>query len=148
HQGRPDGMETGRFFLQPRNAFVKRPEVLQGERMLLDRDVMQPPAARRISPPCLPSREEIQAEPEAGLEDDEALAPRPALLNGVALQKDVTCLLEASRRAVIDVAESFGIRNAVEKCKTGRHEGGHLIYIIAADPHDRWNRRAGAPDEQ
>ena len=77
---------------------MKRPEVLQGERMLLDRYEVQPAAALGIAPPRLPGGEEVEAEAEAGLEDDEALAPRPALRQAVAPEEHVLGLRRAARR--------------------------------------------------
>src|SRR4051812_10774950 len=98
-------MELGCFLLQSGIPLVKRPEVLQGKRMLFHRDEMEPSAPRRIAAPCIPRDQEVEAEAEAGLEDDEALALRPALRQAVALQEHVLGLRRAARGAVIDVVE-------------------------------------------
>ena len=45
HELRPAGVQLGRFVLQFRVPRVKRPEVLQGKRMLLDGNEMQPLAS-------------------------------------------------------------------------------------------------------
>src|SRR5687767_609760 len=95
---------------------MKRPEVLQGERMLFDRHVMQPGAALRIAPPRLQRDEEVEAEAEAGFEDDEALSPGPSIGKLVALQEDEARLRGAAGGAVVDVAECLGIRYAVAEC--------------------------------
>ena len=47
-------------------------------RRLLDRDEVELAAALRIGAPCRPRREEVVADAEAGLEDDEAIAAAPA----------------------------------------------------------------------
>src|SRR5438045_9162146 len=98
-------MELGGLLPQFRVASVKRPEVLQGERMLLDRHVVKLPP--RTAPPRLECDEEIEAEAEAGLEDDEALALLPALRQTVALQEDMLRLRGAAGGAVIHVAEGL-----------------------------------------
>ncbi len=92
---------------------MQRPEIFQGEGMLLDRHEMKPLAALRIGAPGLPGREEIEPETEAGLEDDEAAAAAPALRQPVALQEDVPRLPEAAAGAVLDVAEGLRPRRAV-----------------------------------
>ena len=78
HEQRPAGVQLRRFFLQFRVPRMKRPEVLQGKRMLLDGNEMQPLAARRVAPPGLQRDQEVEAEAEPGLEDDEAPAARPS----------------------------------------------------------------------
>src|SRR3954462_15778713 len=100
---------------------MKRPEVLQGEWMLFNGDVMQFP---RMAAPCLPGGEEIEAEAEAGLEDDEALAAGPALLDRVALREDKASLLGAASLAVVHVAEGLGVRRALLEMQRCRLEGG------------------------
>src|ERR1700704_5889413 len=107
---------------------MERPEVLQGVRMLFDRHKMQPPAAARVAPPSLPGGEEVEAEAEAGLEDDEALAAGPPLGKLVTLQEDMPGLLEAPGGAVVDVAECFGIWNSVPERQAGGDEQlGHAL---------------------
>src|SRR4051812_30965411 len=98
-------MELRRFLAYLRITFVKGAQVLQAKGMLLDRNEMQPPAARGILPPRLPGGEEIEAEAEAGLDDGEALAPGPALRQAVAGEEDVARLCQAAAGAVIDVGE-------------------------------------------
>ena len=70
--------------------------------MLFNRDEMQPRAARWVAPPRLPGGEEIEAEAETGLQDDEAAAPGPALRKVVPPQKDMLCLSQPARGAVHD----------------------------------------------
>jgi hypothetical protein len=119
---------------------MKRPEVSQGKWMLFHGDEMQPPATRWIAPPRLPGREEVEAEAEAGLEDDEALAPRPALRQAVAPEKHMLGLRRAARRAVIDVAERRRVGRLVEKrqrCGDERSRHGGIIVGPARDPHEQ-----------
>ncbi len=103
-------------------------QVVQRERMLLDRDVVQARRARGVAPPRLPGGEEIEAEAEAGLEDDEALSAGPALRQTVALQKDVLRLPRAAGGAVVDVAERLRIGNAFLESQPGRKQRrGHPL---------------------
>ena len=53
-------------------------EIVAQERVLLDRYVVEPPRAGGIAAPGIPRREEVHADPEAGLEDREGRALRPA----------------------------------------------------------------------
>ena len=127
-------MKLRRFLLQFGIPRVKRPEVLQGERMLLDRYVVQPAAALRIAPPRLPGGEEVEAEAEAGLEDDEALAARPACGERIALQEDVLGLLEPARCAVVDVVEGRGIRRAFLERRCRGNQGANAESFLAPSP--------------
>src|SRR5688572_5700363 len=83
---------------------------------------MQLAAARRIAPPRLPGDEEVEAEAEAGLEDDEAAASGPALRQLVPLQEDVAALAGAARGAVVDVVERRRVRRAVDELEFGRDQ--------------------------
>ena len=137
-------MQFGRFFLYLWIPFMKRPEVFQGERMLFNGNEMQSPAAPRIAAPRLPRREEIDAEAEAGLEDDEGLASAPALREGVSLQENMIRLCRAAGGAVIEVAESFRVWNAFLVSRTGGDERlQHALLCVqqASSP----NCRAQAP---
>src|SRR3954463_7268966 len=89
--------------------------------MLLDCYVVKLP---RLTAECPPGGQEIQAEAEAGLEDDEALAAGPALLDRVALQEDKASLLGAASLAVVHVAEGLGVRRALLEMQRCRLEGG------------------------
>src|SRR3990172_5550891 len=101
--------------------------------MLLDRDEMQPFAARRVLAPGLPGCQERQSEAESRFEDREAAPPAPALRQPVAFEEHVTRLRESARGAVIDVAVLLGIRRAVrgEGEPGGREGGGHSASISA-----------------
>jgi hypothetical protein len=88
-------------------------QVGQREGVLFQRHEVQAPAAVRIAPPCLQRDEEVEAQTEAGLDDHEALAPRPALRQRVAAEEDVALLLDAAVGVVIAVAVQLGIRRAV-----------------------------------
>src|SRR5438045_6923378 len=78
----------------------------------------------RIASPCVECDEEIEAEAEAGLEDDEALAVLPALRQAVALQEDVFRLRRAAGGAVIHVAEGLRIRDFVQEAQGGGNDRG------------------------
>jgi hypothetical protein len=96
-----------------RMAVVQGAHVGNRERMLLDRHVMQPATARRIALPRLPGRQEVQAETEAGLEDDETFAARPPLRKCVAAEEHMLRLRKAAGAAVVNVVERAGIGRAV-----------------------------------
>ena len=113
---------------------MKRPEVLQGKRMFFDRYVVQPPAASRIAPPRLPGGEEVEAEAEAGFEDDEALAAGPAPGKRIALQEDVFGLLEPARCAVVDVVEGRGIGRAFLERRCRGNQGANAESFLAPSP--------------
>src|SRR5687767_14983582 len=102
---------------------MKRLEVRQGKWMLFDRHEMQPAAARRIAAPRLPGGEEVQAQAEAGFEDDEALAARPARWKIVTREEHVARLGETARSAVINVVERFRVGNPVPECRAGGDQG-------------------------
>ena len=86
---------------------MKRPEILQGIRMLFDRDVVQ---LARLAAERLPRRQEIQAQAEARLQDHELVAPAPRLRQAVAAEEHVAGLREATLVAVVDVAIARRIR--------------------------------------
>ena len=108
HEERPAGMELCAFFSQLTERFVDQLGVGEAERMLLHRDEVQALAAARVAPPRLPGDEEVEARAEAGLQDDEAPAPGPALRerrgHGLAAQdhrlerRDLLLRQEAERR--------------------------------------------------
>ena len=127
-------MKLSRFLLQLRIPRVNRAQVRQGERMLFDRHVMQPAAARRIGAPGFPGGEEVEAEAEAGLEDDEALAPGPARGQRVALEEDVRGLRGAASCAVVDVVEGRGVRRAFPERRCGRNQGANAESFLAPSP--------------
>jgi hypothetical protein len=103
-------------------ARMKRAEVRQGERMLFDGDVVQPRTAIRIPAPGAPGDQEIEAEAEPGLEDDEALAPGPARGQGAAVQENVLGLRRPAGGAVIDVALRLGKGGAFLERQSRRDE--------------------------
>ena len=102
--------------------------------MLFNRYVVQPRAAPRIAPPGLPGGEEIDAEAEAGLEDDEALAAAPARGQCVALEEDVRGLRRAAGCAVVDVVEGRGVRRAFLERRCGRNQGANAESFLAPSP--------------
>ena len=59
---------------------------------------MQATAALRIILPGLPDGQKIEAESEAGFEDDEAILALPALRQLVAVEKDMARLVPGRRR--------------------------------------------------
>ncbi len=75
-------MELGRF--REAESFVQDLQVFERERVLVDRHVMEPRAARRVAFPGAPGGEEVEPEAEAGLEDHEALAPGPSARKAIA----------------------------------------------------------------
>ncbi len=90
-----------------------RGEVGARRRRAFDRDEVELAAALCVGAPRGPGGEEIGAETEAGLEDDEALAAAPARGQRVAVEKDVTCLRERAVARVVDVAVLGRARRAV-----------------------------------
>src|SRR5688572_8775394 len=103
----PACMQLGRLALQI-VVFVDSLKIEKRERMLLDRDEMQPSAARAVGAPGAPGGEEVDAGAEAGFQDDEALALGPASGQVVSMQKDVQRLRRRAAGAVVEVAEGFG----------------------------------------
>ena len=113
NERRPSGVQRARFLLQLRIAVMQRAQLGKRERVLFHRDEMQPPAAVRIFLPRAPSDEEVQPEAEPRLEDDVALAPRPARGQLVAGEEHMPRLRRPAARAVIDVAVGRRIRRVV-----------------------------------
>jgi len=74
---------------------------------------MQPRAALRIGTPRIPRRQEIEPQPESGLEDGESVAPPPPIRQVVAAEEDIARLREATGLRVVDVAELARIRRPV-----------------------------------
>jgi hypothetical protein len=137
HQGRPLFAQLRRQRGKFRPGAVQRRKVFGAEGVLFDGDEMQTPAARRVILPSRPGGEEVEAEAEAGLDDDEALAPLPAGRQAVAGEEDVPCLPEAAGGGVVDVAVGLGIRRAVR----GEGEGGWGDHGEAAIRAARYSRR-------
>ncbi len=82
-------------------------------RRLLDRDEVELAAARRVVAPRGPGREEVVAEAEPGLEDDEAIAAAPARGERAVGEEHVASLRERARARVVDVAVLGRSRRAV-----------------------------------
>lgn len=80
------------------------PYIVARERMLFDRDEMEPFAACRVRAPCLPGGEKVRAGAKTGFDDREPAAPLPARGQAVAPYKYVIGLGERAGHAVIDVA--------------------------------------------
>src|ERR1051325_7900525 len=83
---------------------------------------MQAAAAPRIVFPCAPRDEEIESEAEARLEDDEALAARPARRQIIAAEEDMARLLGPATRAVIDIAKGGGVGRVVAQLVSRRND--------------------------
>jgi len=97
--------------------------------MLFDRYIVK---LARLAAESLPRGEEVETQAEAGLEDDEALAPGLAPLDFVALQKNEAGLRGAAGLAVIDVAEGLRVRRALlEMQRCGLDRGRHRPSISA-----------------
>src|SRR5690606_16473912 len=110
---RPACLELGSERRKLRPASVQGYEILAGEWVELAGGEVQPCAAWRIGPPGGPGGEKVEPEAKARLEDDEALAPLPALWQVVPGKKDVLYLPECAVGGVIDVLEGFGPGRAV-----------------------------------
>ena len=80
-------------------------EIGHGQWMLLDRDEVQPLAARRVVAPGGPGGEEVVAQAEAGLEDREALAAAPARGQLVAGQEHLLGLRIGAAARVVEIVE-------------------------------------------
>src|SRR6185295_9138833 len=85
-------------------ALVQGGETFLRERVLLNGYEIEPPRTRGRSPPCIPGREEVEAQAEAQLQDREAALTRPARGQAVATEKHVAGLARSGIGAVIDVA--------------------------------------------
>jgi hypothetical protein len=82
---------------------MERGEILAREGMLLDRDIMQFVGSLRIVAPGLPGGEKVEAEAEAGLDDDEALPMLPATGQAVAGKEDMARLQQPAALGMIDI---------------------------------------------
>src|SRR5437868_10943928 len=124
-------MQVSCFFFQLGILTVKRPQVRNGEGMLLHRNEVQLAAALRVAAPRLPGDEEIQADAEAGLEDGEALAAAPALGQAVAGDEHVARLRRAAFGAVVDVAERLRVRRSLLEREPRRYErSAHALLFL------------------
>lgn len=111
--------------------------------MLLDGHEMQALAARRIVAPGLPGGEEIQAQAEAGFENDKTVPALPAGRQIVAAEKDMAGLCRAAVGRVIDIAVGAGDRRAVgSEFEAGRDEAFHLMQQLGGVLDDQ-RLRAG-----
>jgi hypothetical protein len=92
---------------------------------------MQAPAPPGIAPPCLPGREEIHAGAEARLENDEALATRPALGDAISSHEDMARLRHAAAGAVVDIVELLRVRDTLlgEAQRRRDERGGHGLIV-------------------
>ena len=119
YQGRPARVQLGRVDVVAR---VQRLQVGERERVLLDGHVVEARAARGIAPPGLQGHEEVEARPESRLENDEALAPRPAFRQAVAGEEDVALLRDSAVRVVVHVAELLRVGCALAKIQRRGNE--------------------------
>src|SRR5438552_4209057 len=125
-------MQLLRFRRKLGVAPMQQAQIREPERMLLDRYVVQPATARGIALPGLPCREEVESEAEPRLENDEVLAPRPALGQAVALEKHMLGLRDAAVGAVVHVAERGGVGRVVAEIELRRDKRWHGASIIDA----------------
>src|SRR5438105_611833 len=77
HELRPCVLQFERKRSEFPIALVQAGQRVALERMLLDRNEMQPLAARRIAAPRVPGREEVEPQTEAGLDDGERARAGP-----------------------------------------------------------------------
>ncbi|MGE8356404.1 MAG: hypothetical protein ACN6N0_08430, partial [Microvirgula sp.] len=75
------------------------------EREFFHRDEMQALATLWIGAPGGPGHQEIEAQPEAGLDDRIAVAPAPGAGEAIAGQIDMVRLFGAAIGGVIDIIE-------------------------------------------
>src|SRR5438477_13102455 len=130
NERRPSGLQRAALLSHLGIALMQRAQIGEREGMLLERDEVQAAAARRIVLPCPPGDEEVQPEAEPRLEDDEALAMRPARRQLVSRQEHLTRLLRTAARAVVDVAVGRRIRRLVAPFVAARNDGcGHELAV-------------------
>ena len=137
HERRPLRVQRRGLVRELGVACMQDAQIVERERMLLDRHVMKPAAARGVALPRLPRREKVESHAEARFQDDEPLAASPALGQAVALQEHVARLLEAARRAVVDVAERGRIGRVVAEIELRRDQRCHGAGIIDAPARGR-----------
>ena len=83
-------------------------QVIEAERMLFHRNVVQASATRSSrSAPGLQCGEEIYSQPETGFEDDEARVFGPARGQIVAGQEDMAGLFQAALAGMVDIAVAW-----------------------------------------
>ena len=115
---RPVGLQFGGEGGELRPGLLRGGEVGSGERVFFAGNEMQAAAALRVVAPGLPGGQEIEAETEAGFENDEAVAPLPAGGQVVAGEKDMAGLGRAAGGRVVDVAvgdrEGRAVRRELE----------------------------------
>jgi hypothetical protein len=123
--------QRGEFGPAPVQLFQVGP----GEGVLFHGNVMQAPAGSgRRSAPCLPGGEEIEAEAEAGFEDDEAPRILPARRQLVAGEEDMARLFEAALAGMVDVVVARRERGAVPgERKFGGDDRGHYSRRICGN---------------
>ena len=107
-------------------------------RMQFDRQEVQPRTALRIGAPCGPGGQEVVAQAEAGLGDDEIVASRPALWQAVAGEKDMPRLLHRAGARVVDISKGGGVRQPFGRgFDARRHDGRGLHGRVASQPSRR-----------
>ncbi len=101
----------------------QRPQFLEGsqglrqvsgrEGMAFDGNEMQARRSGAIGAPGIPGGEEVEAQPEARLEDREGVAIAPAFGQGISGEEDAPCLGKAACDGVIGVLVLRRVRHAV-----------------------------------
>ena len=134
NEHRPARMQLGGFVAHLGVGGMGELQVGQGEGVLLERHEVQAPAARRVAPPRLERDEEVEAQAEAGLDDDEALAPCPALRQRIAAEEHMALLLDAAVRVVIAVAVDLGIRRPFLERESCRNQRANAESFLAPSP--------------
>src|SRR5207237_10737451 len=115
--------QRSRLLQHRRRAPTQRAQIGQRQRVALHRDAMQQAAAVRVILPGAPGDQEVETEAESRLEDDVALAPRPARREFVPRQEYMLRLRRPAIRAVVDVAVGRRIWRAVAQLIDSRYDG-------------------------
>jgi hypothetical protein len=99
------------------------------ERVFFEGDEMQSPAALCIVAPGLPGGQEVEAQPEAGFQNDETFPALtiflPALRQVVAGEKHMPRLRRSAMGRVIDIVVGAGVRRA----DGGEFQAGRLQFF-------------------
>ena len=112
-QRRIDGQQCLRLRAEFRPHRVNWRQILFRERMLLDRNDMQPAAVSGVPMERLPGAQKIQSGAEPKLHDGEQAALRKTGSQRVAIQKDMPRFLWAAVQRKVEIAELDGVQATV-----------------------------------
>ncbi len=130
-QRRPVRQQFARAIGELRPLRMQPCQIICRERMLLDRQKMQPRRALRVDAPCRPGHQKIQTGTKSGFQDDKPGAIRPRLRQTAALQEHMMRLSHTTVGRMIDIVIQAGIGNAIPEFEAGGNNGfqhGRMVH--------------------